>query len=191
MKKKVRKTFFLWEYEKEEAWINEMAGTGWMLIQTGFRKYIFEKGTPGEYTYRLELLEKDTHSPESKSYLDFLKETGIEFVGECVNWVYLRCKTEDCKFDRGNRPLYELTHLLKIQEFFNKLKHAFVVVIALCMVAVFSLEHLERVPIVEFFKGFCVGVSFCASVLILLATPYFRRMNRKVKAAVRELYTCE
>jgi len=105
MKKTVRKIFFLWEYEKEEAWINEMALAGWMLTQTGFRKYVFETGTPGEYTYRLELLEKDPHSPESKSYLDFLQETGIEVEGECINWIYLRCKTEECKFDQGKRPL--------------------------------------------------------------------------------------
>jgi hypothetical protein len=188
--KNVRKIFFLWEYEKEENWINQMAEDGWMLIRTGFRKYVFEKGTPGEYTYRLELLEKDMHSPESRSYLDFLRETGIEVVGECINWVYLRCKTDDCRFDPANRPLYNLTHMLKIQDFFNKLRHAFVVVIALCLVAIFSLEHLESVPVVEFFKGFCVGMSFGTSVLILLASPYLNRINKKVKAAIKDLYTC-
>ena len=50
MTKTVRKLFFLWEYEKEEEWINQMAREGWMLIRTGFRKYVFEKGTPGKYT---------------------------------------------------------------------------------------------------------------------------------------------
>ncbi len=71
MTKTVRKIFFLWEYEKEEAWINRMANEGWMLIHTGFRKYVFEKGTPGTYTYRLELLEKDTHSLKANHILTF------------------------------------------------------------------------------------------------------------------------
>jgi len=190
MTKTIIKTFFLWEYEKEEAWLNEMAGEGWMLIRTGFRKYVFENGTPEEYTYRLELLDKDMHSPESSSYLDFLKETGIEVVGKCSHWVYLRCKTADCKFDPADRPLYNLTHLLKLQEFFSKLHHTFIVVVALCFLGLFILEHLNPIPVVAFFSGFCVGVGFATSVCILIATPYFRRINKKVKAAIKDLYTC-
>ncbi|MDD2538300.1 MAG: DUF2812 domain-containing protein [Bacteroidales bacterium] len=189
MTKTIRKIFFLWEYEKEEAWINQMAKEGWMLVRTGFRKYVFEKGRPGEYAYRLELLEKDMHSPESKSYLDFLQETGIEVVGECINWVYLRCKTEDCKFDTTNRPLFKLTHLLKVQDFFNTIRLIFMVIIAICIVFIFILEHPEPAPVIDFFKGFCVGISLASSVMMLLAAPYFRRINKKVKAAIKELYT--
>jgi len=190
MTKTVRKIFFLWEYEKEEAWINKMAKEGWMLVHTGFRKYEFEKGTPGAYTYRLELLEKDTHAPESKSYLDFLQETGIEIVGECLNWVYLRCKTADCKFDPGTRPLYKLTHLLKIQDFFNTIRLIFIIAIALCIIGIFILEHPQPTPVIDFFKGFCVGISLAASVMMLLAAPYFHHINKKVKAAIKDLYTC-
>ena len=191
MTKTVRKLFFLWEYEKEEEWINQMAREGWMLIRTGFRKYVFEKGKPGEYTYRVELLDKDKNSKESNSYLLFLKDTGIEIVGECYNWVYLRCKTAECRFDPGDRPLYNLAHLLKLQEFSNKLRSVFVACIAACILGIFILEHFTPSPVVDFTKGFCTGASMGMAVVILLATPYFRRINNKVKVAIKEMYTHE
>lgn len=191
MTKTVRKVFFLWEYEKEEEWINQMAREGWMLIRTGFRKYVFEKGKPGEYTYRVELLDKDKNSKESNSYLLFLKDTGIEIVGECYNWVYLRCKTAECRFDPGDRPLYNLAHLLKLQEFSNKLRSVFVACIAACILGIFILEHFTPSPVVDFTKGFCTGASMGMAVVILLATPYFRRINNKVKVAIKEMYTRE
>ncbi len=191
MTKTVRKLFFLWEYEKEEEWINQMAREGWMLIRTGFRKYVFEKGTPEEYTYRVELLDKGMNSKESNSYLIFLKDTGIELVGECNNWVYLRCKTAECRFDPGDRPLYNLTHLLKLQEFFNTLRNLFVACIAACIVGILILEHFAPNPVVDFSKGFCTGFSMTMAFAILLATPFFRRINNKVKVAIKEMYTRE
>lgn len=35
-KKTVFKLFFVWDFEKEERWLNEMAQEGWVLDNTGF-----------------------------------------------------------------------------------------------------------------------------------------------------------
>ncbi len=67
MTKTVRKIFFLWEYEKEEAWINRMANEGWMLIHTGFRKYVFEKELPVHIPTVWSCWKR--HIPESKSHI--------------------------------------------------------------------------------------------------------------------------
>lgn len=40
-KKTVFKLFFVWDFEKEERWLNEMAQEGWALL--GIRKTVFEK----------------------------------------------------------------------------------------------------------------------------------------------------
>ena len=40
-KKTVFKLFFVWDFEKEEHWLNEMAQEGWVLL--GIRKTVFEK----------------------------------------------------------------------------------------------------------------------------------------------------
>ncbi len=99
-------------------------------------------------------------------------------------------KTADCKFDPGNRPLYKLTHLLKIQAFFNTIRLIFMIAIALCITGIFVLEHPKPTPVIDFFKGFCVGISLASSVLMIMLAPYFNRVNRKVKAAIKDLYTC-
>ena len=191
MEKTVRKIFFIWEYEKEEQWLNEKSKEGWQLVKASFRKYQFESGIPNEYTYRLELLDKKPKSQESMHYLNFLKETGIEMVGECKQWVYLRCKTKDGNFEPSNRALYELTHLLKIQEFISKVKNRLVALIAISICGLLMMDHLGPSNLADFISGFCTGIGLSLSFFTLAITPFSKRINEKVKAAINELYTCE
>jgi hypothetical protein len=191
MTKTVRKIFFVWEYEKEEQWLNDMSNKGWQLYKAKFGKFQFETGAPGEYTYRLELLDKGTNSKESTSYLDFLQETGIEMVGKCKNWIYLRCKTADGKFDFSNRTLYNLTHSLKIQELLNKVKNTLILLFALSFCVSLAMEQLEMTELMDFFKGFCTGICLAGSFFALAFIPFSQRINNRVKAAIKELYACE
>jgi hypothetical protein len=191
MEKIIRKVFFVWEYEKEEQWLNDMSKKGWQLINATIFKYKFESGPSGEYTYRLELLEKGRRSKESTSYLNFLQETGIEMVGECKQWIYLRCKTTDGGFEPNNRTLYDLTHLLKIQEFYNKRKNNLITAIAFSIVSILILENLDRTPTVDFLRGFFSGIILATSFISLVLIPFAKRINDKVKSSIKELYTCE
>lgn len=82
--KVIRKWFWVWEFEKEEAWLNEMAQNGWVLDGIGFCKYRFVACEPGQYTVREEM------HPYDEEYIDFMQETGAEYVGRMVQWVYFR-----------------------------------------------------------------------------------------------------
>jgi len=95
MRQTVRKWFWAWNFEKEEAWLNEMARQGLGLTGVGFGKYLFEEGTPGEYTVRLQMLEKWPSSAESRLYIKFVEETGAEHVGSFARWVYFRKRTAE------------------------------------------------------------------------------------------------
>ena len=90
MKKRCFRWYWVWNWEKEEAWLNEMSAQGWQLVQVGFCCYTFEKGEAGEYCYQLELLEDTPWAAKSQAYLSFLNETGIQWVGSMLRWVYLR-----------------------------------------------------------------------------------------------------
>ena len=57
MRTTMHKWFWIWDFDKEEQWLNQMAANGKALVHTGFCTYEFEDCTPGEYIYRLELLE--------------------------------------------------------------------------------------------------------------------------------------
>lgn len=41
--KTLHRNFWVWEFEKEERWLNEMAQEGWALQNAGFCTYTFEK----------------------------------------------------------------------------------------------------------------------------------------------------
>lgn len=95
--KKVWKAFV--NFEKEEKWLNDMAERGLNFISYSFARYTFEEGTPGEYIYRMELLEKLPEHPESKEYINFIEETGAEHVDTYMRWVYFRKKRSEGPFD--------------------------------------------------------------------------------------------
>ena len=71
-KKTVFKVFFVWDFEKEEQWLNTMAQSGWVLDKIGFCTYRFVPCAPGEYTIRMEMHQKD------ENYLRFLEEAQVE-----------------------------------------------------------------------------------------------------------------
>ena len=107
-RKTVNKWYWVWEFDKEERWLNEMAMQGWALCGVGFASYTFEACEPGEYTVRLEMRKPD------QGYLDFMAETGAEFVGRMVAWIYFRKRAEDGPFDLFSDLDSRIEHMNRI-----------------------------------------------------------------------------
>lgn len=78
--KTLHRNFWVWEFEKEERWLNEMAQEGWALQNAGFCTYTFEKTEPGQYIIRLAMLDS---SPDFES---FMGELEAQSVGHCFSW---------------------------------------------------------------------------------------------------------
>ena len=47
---------WVWQWQKEENWINAMAAKGLLLTEVGFCRYEFEEGEPGAYQYCMQML---------------------------------------------------------------------------------------------------------------------------------------
>ena len=92
-RKTIRKWFWVWDYEKEELWLNAMAQEGWALQRVGFATYYFERTEPGEYIVRLECRKKD------EGYVSFVTDMGAEYIGRIAMWVYFRRKAELGEFE--------------------------------------------------------------------------------------------
>ena len=107
-KKTMFKWFWVWEFEKEEDWLNEMAMNGWVLESVGFASYHFVRCEPGEYNVRTEMRAFD------ESYVSFMEETGAEYIGRMMMWIYFRKKTEDGPFDLFSDIDSRVSHLDKI-----------------------------------------------------------------------------
>ena len=104
-RKIIKKWIWVWEFDKEEQWLNTMAQQGWVLDKLGFCRYEFIPCEPGEYTVRLEMREHD------EAYLGFMAETGAEYVGRMVKWIYFRKKTADGPFDLFSDTDSRIAHL--------------------------------------------------------------------------------
>lgn len=102
------------DYEKEEKWLNEMAAKGLAMTDYFWCRYVFEETTPGEYAYRLELLDNVAVHPESRKYIEFLEETGVEQVAAYMRWVYFRKKTKDGPFNLYSDIDSRLGHYLRV-----------------------------------------------------------------------------
>ena len=95
----------MWDFDKEDQWLNEMALSGWVLDSVGFCKYNFVRCEPGEYTVRLEMHDQDDE------YVAFMEETGAEYIGRMVKWIYFRKKAVDGPFEIFSDIDSKISHL--------------------------------------------------------------------------------
>lgn len=89
----VYKWIWVWDFDKEEEWLNQMAAEGKVLESVGFCTYRFRDSEPGEYTIRLDLARNDS------SFDQLLRDSGAEYIGRVFAWTYYRRKTEDGPFE--------------------------------------------------------------------------------------------
>ncbi len=104
-RKTVHKWFWVWDFEKEERWLNEMAMSGWTLTKAGIGRYEFEKTQPGEYIIRLELHKYD------EQYIEFMRDAGAEVATRLFAWVYFRRRSELGPFDLFSDKESKVKHL--------------------------------------------------------------------------------
>lgn len=111
MRQVIRKWFWAWEFDKEEKWLNDMAAQGKALVSARYATYEFESSEPGEYAIRLEMLENAPDSEAGMAYISFVEETGAEYVGKVMKWVYFRKKTADGPFELHGDNATRIKHL--------------------------------------------------------------------------------
>lgn len=111
MSKKVFKVFFEWDFDKEEAWLNEMADKGWKLVKVGLGVYTFEECEPGEYTVRTQFLDSSWREKKNREYISFVEETGAELAGKLWTVVYFRKKRADGEFELFSDSASRIKHL--------------------------------------------------------------------------------
>lgn len=99
MRKRIYRLFWVWDFDKEEAWLNRMAAQGLALVSPGLGSYVFEESLPGEYQFRLELLDQWPSHAKSQAYIRFLEETGVEYLGSVLRWAYFRRKSQEEAFE--------------------------------------------------------------------------------------------
>jgi len=170
------------DYEKEEKWLNAMAAKGLALISYGlFNWYIFEECQPGEYIYRIELLENRARSLESLQYIRFMEGQGVECVDTYLNWVYFRKRTASGPFEIYSDLDARLKHCQRVSRLY--LTFGFLELCLGCsQIGMFhsSLENGSKMWI------FSVVVWSIVMTLSLVFFWLWRRYSSKAKQMMRE-----
>ncbi|WP_077604034.1 DUF2812 domain-containing protein [Oceanobacillus sojae] len=130
MEKKIKKLFTVWKFAEEEQWLNEMAADGWELTKVSVPNYTFKKTAPNNYIYRLELLDPKLTKKEREDYIDFIKETGAEKIGEFSNWIYFRKKSGLGPFNLFSDLDSRIVHL---ERMFHRLLWGFISITAVLL----------------------------------------------------------
>lgn len=112
-----------WNYENEEKWLNEMSAKGMSLSDYSWCRYVFEDTQPSQYTYRIELLKNRPSHPDSRSYIYFLEENGIEHVTSYMRWIYVRKNTSEGPFDLYTDTDSIIQHYRRIYTLWNTMMY--------------------------------------------------------------------
>lgn len=169
MRKTVRKWFWIWDFDKEERWLNEMAAKGLALTSVGWCRYDFEDSLPGEYRVALEMPEAMPGTAEGQKYIEFVESTGAEHVGTFTRWVYFRKKAAEGGFEMFSDNASKVKHLTRIMRFimiFNAIN---------IYNAIYNLA-------LHFFNNSKINaVGFISLFVAALCTYGWLRLNRKRK----------
>lgn len=164
-----------WDYEKEERWLNEMAGRGLSLVSYRWGTYEFEKSAPGEWIYRIQFLDEDAHTQKSRDYIDFVTETGAEHVATYRQWVYFRRLATEGPFELFSDLDSRLSHYKRVATFYG----AMTAILSMLMVTVLA----RIVGIIEDAFGELWGLPIFIVYLVLVLVFFTQtlRLNKRVK----------
>ena len=170
MKKYVMWKAFI-DYEKEENWLNEMSAKGLMFTDYFLFRYTFTDCEPGEYIYRIELLNSLPATAESQKYLAFMAENGVEHVSSWARWVYFKKRAADGPFDIYSDIDSRITHYRRICTLF------LVVLIFELLVGVMNLS-LGLTYIANGLAPYGSGNFIGGVIVILIGVALFIVWNR-------------
>lgn len=188
--KKLWRFYTVADYEKEEAFLNEMARAGWNLSAVGFCRYIFRRGTPGEYIYKLDMVERSESDEVKESYFNFLTDCGIRVVGEFKDWIYLQKRAADGPFDTKNDTYAKLRQVNKVYSFSIRtvcnMMRIFAIIIILC--GFLNKLAAGNMWLSDFSEGLMLGIGISSVIaLAIVWVPIITKLRRKVNKLIDEI----
>ncbi len=188
--KKLWRFYSIADYEKEEAFLNEMARAGWNLTAVGFCRYIFRRGNEGEYIYKLDMVERTESDEVKESYFNFLTDCGIRVVGDFKDWIYLQKRASEGPFDMKNDTYTKLRQVNKVYSFSlrtmcNLLRIFGGIVLVLILLQVLMSANVR---VVEFCGGAMLGVGIGSLIaLAIIWVPIVNKLRRKVNKLIDDI----
>ena len=99
MNKVIYKFFWLWNYDQEDNWLNDMSSKGYELISVGCCRYKFRKCECNEYIHRIEFYNNFIKVSKRVKYISFIEETGVKYIGTVNHNLYFSKKSNQGDFE--------------------------------------------------------------------------------------------
>lgn len=187
--KKLWRFYSVADYEKEEAFLNEMARAGWNLTAVGFCRYIFRRGNEGEFIYKLDMVERSESDEVKESYFNFLSDCGIRVVGDFKDWIYLQKPASEGPFDMKDDTYARLRHVNKVYSFSLRTVCNLLRLFAGIMVILILLQLLSNnVSLSEFCSGVMLGVGVSSLIaLVIIWVPIVNKLRCQVNKLIDDI----
>ena len=185
--KKVWNFFTIAQWEEEEQWLNSMARNGWNLVRIdALVCYVFERGTAGEYIYKLDLPDSMEHGMDSYAYCNFLKECGIDVVCRQKQWLFLRKKAVDGPFNEQGDMFAKLKMTNKAYSYavriLSRLLRTFAILIFVDILVMCLIGHSDILASIV--NGIGIGAIFA---LTIVWVPLMDSLRKKMNTLVNEI----
>jgi len=171
MRRIIYKWFWMWNFDKEEQWLNEMAAKGLVLSGVGFTRYEFDENDSDRYHIRMEMLDRLPKHPESQRYIRFLEETGAEHVGTLLRWVYFRKKSDEGPFDLFSDVDSRIRHLNRMLWLIGFLG----------VLNLFNTFNISSMFLRDGYNFELAVALFCGAVALLLLYGYIQILRKKLR----------
>ena len=192
MRRVIHKLFWIWDLEKEQAWVNEMASHGYSLEHAGRFTFEFDETEPDKYIYKEVFLKGWGESAENVKYFKFLEEMGIKVVcyvnypGTC--WVYLRALKEE--YPDGIELYSDIDSKINYQKIIAGYM-IFVIAVTLFAgllnlhIVLYSWIYYNRIMPVNIF-GSVFSLSLCTACIIATVKAFIKIGNLKKERKIHE-----
>ena len=189
--KKVWNFFTIAQWEEEEQWLNSMARNGWNLVRIDFLvRYVFERGTAGEYLYKLDLPDNLERGMDEQQYCDFLKECEIDVVCRQKQWLFLRKKAADGPFNEKGDNLSRLKMTNKAYDYAIRTLSTLLRVFTLLLCAVILLQAVvTNFDLSSILEGVMIGIGTSAIIATtIIWVPLLNCLRKKMNKLIDEIH---
>lgn len=158
----------IFDKDKEEHWLNEMCHQGYAMKSFCLGFYTFKPCRKEEYIYRIDFI--TNWDAKKEEYIEFLEETGVEYICQWFFWIWLRKKAEDGPFSLYSDSESKIRHYTRIKNFFIILA-VLEGICALCEFILYCSVH----------NFTALLVSMLALFLVIIFIRIIQKCNKKIK----------
>lgn len=182
----VWRIFTVADYEREERWLNEMAEAGWNFVRKQGCRFVFRRGRPGEYRYRIDLVERNADDFVREEYFNFLTECGNRIVCDRKDFIYLQRPTSQGPFEGSDDNYTRLRVMCKAFDFSVRMTCRLLRIFTAAMLI--GMAATAIFPAVEVFSELTIGIA-CGALIGLTAiwVPILSKLRRRMHRLVDEV----